>query len=140
MHRVKTNSIRNIFFFFIYPFFRQKLAGVTASQVIPFSIFFGLSSIDSRARKTSNPREYDFRIEYYTRCYPLGEERGEETVRFLSSANISIHVGTNSCINPTFFKFFKILISVKHKQLQVCTPFTYRGYSLNNNEDLSYTE
>lgn len=53
MHRVKTNSIRNIFFFFIYPFFRQKLAGVTASQVIPFSIFFGLSSIDSRARKTS---------------------------------------------------------------------------------------
>lgn len=53
MHRVKTNSIRNIFFFFIYPFFRQKLAGVTASQVISFSIFFGLNSIDSRARKTS---------------------------------------------------------------------------------------
>lgn len=119
------------FFFFFISFISDTLVGVTPwSQHVGCSIQYLFRAwyiyyIDSSSEEHI---EYDFRIEYYTLVV---RERERKRVRFLSSANISIH-GRNEQLykSNVFFSSYRLRINVYNNEF-ICACFVVDSIFLN---------
>lgn len=123
------------FFFFFYIFYLWYTRGcnalVVACRLFHSVSFSGVVYILYRFLERGTRRirvEYDFRIEYYTLVV---RERERKRVRFLSSANISIH-GRNEQLykSNVFFSSYRLRINVYNNEF-ICACFVVDSIFLN---------